>query len=458
MKQNSMLIRNTMTMTFFNDGYNAIKILPADVRVVDGIIREVDRNLESHGEEIVDGQGKLCVPGLVNGRSRSLTSRISKGLAEDMNFDRYGNTSLFTRVNPYVNIALELLDQDELSDVMALSIYEAIDSGTTTLFEHCVGGAFESFLRLCDVVGLRTIAAPMLMSRTTLTEADAYGVYDKGIPSDEDGLLKWNRKLVDRYREGRVRAAMGLGSVDNASEQLIRRAAENAMETNGILMVTVDETRHEREMCIFRHGASPVEVLCRNHALHEKTLLGGLQHTSAEDRKTIRHMSSQAVVCLYQAMLDAELIPFIDFLIDDVHTIIGTGRCSVDMMAQMRMMTLAGKLGCGKRYQMRSQDAFYAATVGGGRSVGENFGRLEPGCPGDLILIDMSHPRFHPLILPVKELVYQVTSADVSDVVVDGRFLKRNGKVLFADAKALNTKAEKAMNKVFERARETGVL
>ena len=127
-------------------------------------------------------------------------------------------------------------------------------------------------------------------------------------------------------------------------------------------------------------------------------------------------------------------------------------------MAQMRMIALAGKLGCAKRYQMRSQDAFYAATVGGGRAIGENFGRLEPGCEADLILIDISHPRFHPYILPVKELVYQTNSSDVTDVIVEGRFLKRNGKVLWANPSELNAKAEQAMEKVWQRAREVGAL
>lgn len=453
-----LLIKNVQTMTFFNDGYNAIKILPADVLIENGKIKEIDRNLNDADAQVVDGGGKLCVPGLINGRSRSLASRVSKGLAEDIRVDRYGNTPLYTRVNPYINIALEILSEEELQDVLAPSLYEAVDSGTTTLFEHCTGAELPSFLRLCDRVGLRTIAAPMLMSRTTLPEADAWGNYDKGVPSDETALLQWNRTLADEYSSGRVRAVMGLGSVDTTSELLIRRAAQHAMDTSGILMVSVDETKHEREQSYHKYGASPIEVLCRNHALHEKTLLGGLQHTSPEDRKTISHFHAQAVTCLYQAMLDAELIPFIDFLIDDVHTIIGTGRCSVDMMAQMRMIALAGKLGCAKRYQMRSQDAFYAATVGGGRAIGENFGRLEPGCEADLILIDISHPRFHPYILPVKELVYQTNSSDVTDVIVEGRFLKRNGKVLWANPFELNAKAEQAMEKVWQRAREVGAL
>ena len=455
---NKVLIQNVLTMTFFNDGYNAIKILPADILIENGIILDIDRDLHDSEANVINGRGRLCIPGLVNGRSRSLASRVSKGLAEDMRFDLYGNTPVYTRVNPYINIALEVLNNEELMDVLSLSVYEAIESGTTTLMEHCTGKEMQAFLQVADKAGIRTICAPMLSSFSKLPTGDSEGNIDYGDPGDENALLDWNRKLVDQYRYGRIRAAMGLGSVDTCSESLISKAAYHAMDTNEILMITADETRAEREASLRKYGASPIEVLSRNHALHEKTLLGGLQHTSPEDRKIIRYTHSQAVTCLYQAMLDAELIPFIDFLIDDIHTIVGTGRCSVDMMAQMRIIALAGKLGFGKRYQMRSQDVFYATTVGGGRALQEDFGRLESGCAADLIFIDISHPKYHPFILPVKELTYQTNPSDVTDVMVDGQFIKRDGIVLFGQKHVLVEKAEKAMEKVWMRARETDVL
>ena len=74
-------------------------------------------------------------------------------------------------------------------------------------------------------------------------------------------------------------------------------------------------------------------------------------------------------ICPLQSMLDAQTSPFIDFLIDDVPTIVGSGRCSVDMTQHIFAAVVNGKLESGKRYQMRAQDAFYAVTVGGGRAM-----------------------------------------------------------------------------------------
>ena len=164
------------------------------------------------------------------------------------------------------------------------------------------------------------------------------------------------------------------------------------------------------------------------------------------------------MICPLQSMLDAQTSPFIDFLIDDVPTIVGSGRCSVDMTQHIFAAVVNGKLESGKRYQMRAQDAFYAVTVGGGRAMQMPIGELEVGCKADIILIDLHSPKFHPLAMPVKELVYNLRAEDVSDVIIQGEIRKRNGRVLGADPEKLVKDAEAAMDLVWKQARTTGVL
>ena len=107
---------------------------------------------------------------------------------------------------------------------------------------------------------------------------------------------------------------------------------------------------------------------------------------------------------------------------------------------------------------MRAQDAFYAVTVGGGRAMQMPIGELEVGCKADIILIDLHSPKFHPLAMPVKELVYNLRAEDVSDVIIQGEIRKRNGRVLGPDPEKLVKDAEAAMDLVWKQARTTGVL
>lgn len=105
-----LLIKDCSLVTFFNDGYNAIKILEnIDLLVEDGTIRTMDRNIEADCETI-DAEGKLAVPGFVNGRSRCLASKMTKAIAEDLKFDLYGNTPLYTRVRQSRNIHSNKID------------------------------------------------------------------------------------------------------------------------------------------------------------------------------------------------------------------------------------------------------------------------------------------------------------------------------------------------------------
>ncbi len=455
-----LLIKNCTLATFFNDGYNAIKILEhADILISDGKIAKIDRNIKADCEQL-DGTGKLAVPGLVNGRSRSLAYLLSKDIADDKDHDRYGNTPLYTRVNPYINIALDILCDSQLADLLRLGLYLAIDSGTTTLFEQCSLRELPIFLEQCSLSGVRSVAFPMLMSRTRLPEADAWGTFDDDLEEvDEDEMLDQVEKMIRRYPAGgMVQAGIGLHSVDTLTPSLMRKAADRAYRSDRKLMVTMNETLHERQVCEERYGMSPARLLHKNHVLHSYTLVCGNQYTDHEERMILKGANAKAVVCPLQSLLDARTTPFIDLLIDDVPVLTGSGRCSIDMTQQMRASAINGKLESGKRYQMRAQDAFYASTIGGGRVMGMPIGGLEEGCMADINLIDLQSPKYHPLVMPVKELVYNTEAGDIKDVIIDGVIRKRNGSVVGMDKKDIIEKADKVMETVWEKAREVGAF
>jgi guanine deaminase len=68
---------------------------------------------------------------------------------------------------------------------------------------------------------------------------------------------------------------------------------------------------------------------------------------------------------------------------------------------------------------------------------GERLGRIETGAKGDLILLPLDSPALTPLHDPVRQLVYGVPSADIRNVVVDGRVVVADGKPVGVDVARL---------------------
>src|SRR5262249_60820996 len=83
------------------------------------------------------------------------------------------------------------------------------------------------------------------------------------------------------------------------------------------------------------------------------------------------------------------------------------------------------------------------ATQSGARAVqlAGQIGALAVGMRADLVLYDLTAPRWVPLNDPVQHLVHVEDGRAVDTVLVDGRVVVEQGKVLTFDAAALIAEA-----------------
>jgi 5-methylthioadenosine/S-adenosylhomocysteine deaminase len=92
------------------------------------------------------------------------------------------------------------------------------------------------------------------------------------------------------------------------------------------------------------------------------------------------------------------------------------------------------------------------ATLGGARALGmeDRLGSLEVGKRADLVVVSRDAPRLHPMYDAVSHLVYVAKGADVRDVVIEGRVVMQDRKVLTLDEAAVVREAEALRAKVVE--------
>lgn len=94
------------------------------------------------------------------------------------------------------------------------------------------------------------------------------------------------------------------------------------------------------------------------------------------------------------------------------------------------------------------------ATIDAAKALGmeKEIGSLEAGKKADIILVDWFKPHLVPMNMPVYRLVYYANGEDVSTVLVDGRVLMRDRKVLTVDEEKILTAAQRESDLAVNRA------
>ena len=83
------------------------------------------------------------------------------------------------------------------------------------------------------------------------------------------------------------------------------------------------------------------------------------------------------------------------------------------------------------------------ATLGSARVLGmeAEIGSLEVGKKADVIVVDLNRPHLQPVYNVVSQLVYSAVGADVRDVVIDGRIVMQNRRLLTLDEERILAEA-----------------
>jgi 5-methylthioadenosine/S-adenosylhomocysteine deaminase len=137
--------------------------------------------------------------------------------------------------------------------------------------------------------------------------------------------------------------------------------------------------------------------------------------------------------------LASGIAPVPDFLAAGIAVALGTDGCaSNNDLDLFGAMDFTAKLHKVHRADPTAADAaavLHAATRGGAVALGlaEQTGSIEVGKKADLIVLDGTAPHLVPLYNPVSQLVYAARGADVRWVIVDGRLLMDDRRLLTID-------------------------
>jgi len=97
-------------------------------------------------------------------------------------------------------------------------------------------------------------------------------------------------------------------------------------------------------------------------------------------------------------------------------------------------------------------DVFNAATLGGARAIGrDDLGRIAVGAKADLLFFNAASTWMVPLRDPIKNVVYSAQASDVHTVMVNGKVVLRDGKMLTVDEPAVNRALQEAGERMWPK-------
>ena len=386
------------------------------------------------GRDTIALAGDLVIPGLVNAHTHA-PMVLFRGIADDMDLMDWLRNYIFPAEAR--NVTPEFVRAG-----MRLAALEMIRSGTTTFFDMYY---FEDAVaEVVKQAGMRAVLAATLIE---IEAPDGKTVADQARAA-EAFLTRWQGDPL-------ITPAVGPHSPYLCGPDTLRIARELADRHKAPVLIHLSESPFEQKIVAERYHKTSTELL-RDAALLRKGLVGN--HgvwLSPEDRKLLLDAGAGVAHCPQSNMkLASGAAPVNAMMNEGVRLGLGTdGAASnndLDMFEEMATAALLGKHSTGDPKATPAAKVLEMATLGGARAIGmeDRFGSLETGKRADVTIVGIDAFRMHPLFDPVSHLVYAAKGADVRHVIIDGRVVMRDRKVLTLDADAVVAEADRMRQQV----------
>lgn len=410
----------------------------AAVAVKDGLVLAVGDRAEVEAahepEQTLDMSGKLLLPGLVNGHTH-LPMTLLRGFADDLPLMEWLEKHIWP---------VEFQLTDEMLAIGAdLGCAELIRTGCTAFLngyfhEHVTGDA-------ADRCGLRAVLGEGF-----------FGFPSPHFPTAEDC---WNvvRDLDARYAaHPRLRTAVTPHAVFTVPPDDLVAGFALAEELDVPWQIHLAESPTETAVCLEKHGKRPVELLHGLGLLTERTTLHHCVDVTESEIALLAEAGSKVVHNPASNFKLASGMSPVQKMLDAGVTVgLGTDGASsnnqLNMFREMGLAALMGKVRSDDASAVGAQAALDMATVGSAACLGwPELGRIEAGCPADMIALDLASPNLMPVFNHASHVVYAATGMETCMTMVAGQVLHLYGNFLSMDVTTLKTEACKATNWVLK--------
>ena len=388
----------------------------------------------------IDARDKLVMPGLVNVHNHT-PLMITRGMIEDLGF-----APMFTAGIPQGH----RLTEGEATALSRLGVYEMLRTGSTTIVDFYRYP--EALAKAHAELGSRAVIAGRIHDADP--EALTQKRYDYSVAIGAASIAE-NVALVERWQghdNGRIRCDFAPHAPDTCSDDLLREVAGLVQRYGGNVHTHVCQSPIEVSQTQARSGRSPVEVLNAAGLLDQRLIAAHCIHVTADDEAALGAAKATMAYTPIGNAKTGRIAPAASIARHGARMALCTDTFSGDMFEAMRWAVAMQRIR-GEKDGLNARTALRWATQGGAEALGlgDEIGSVTVGKKADLVLLDLSEPTLAPVIDGFGALVWSGNGNNVKTVMIDGRVVIEDGRLLSADGAELVREAQKVAEALWAR-------
>ena len=397
-------------------------------------------------DEIYDARNLTLIPGLIQTHVH-LSQTLFKGLAEGLPLLDWLRLKIFPLENAH--------NKESLQAAARLSINELFLSGTTTMLDMGTLRYGEVVLSEMISSGIRGFSGKCLI--------DVNDLYPAFKSSTEDEI-KSMINLAQSFHnsgDGRIKYSFSPRFVLSCTGKLLKETKEIMKDFPGSVYHThSSESKNEIEEVRKRFHKENIDYFDSIGVLDDHTVLAHCVHTSDDERKMLKEKNTKIAHCPSANLkLGSGIAPIPQYLKDGISVTLGADGApcnnNLSIFNEMRLASLIQKPIYGAEV-MDAKTIFRMATIEGAKALHlENeTGSIEVGKKADLALIDLdsySNSYTDDDDAIYSDIVFSSTSENIKGVMVDGKWVVKEGKSLVYEQEKLISKGGEELRQLLKR-------
>ena len=376
---------------------------------------------EYSAKETFDCKGKILMPGMVNAHTH-VPMTLLRGIADDLRLDVWLQGYMWP-------VEREFASPEFIRLGTSIACGELIRSGVTTFndmyfYEDDVATATAQ-------AGMRGVCGQSILKFPTPDAAS----YEDAMEKARDYIKKWKGHPL-------IVPSIAPHAPYTTTPEILRETADLAKEFDIPLHIHLAETSFEVENMRNENGMPVIPYVRKQGLFEAKVIAAHCVHIDMGEIRTLHHAGAGVSHNPSSNLkLASGFAPVVKMLEAGVNVGIGTdGPASnndLDMFEEVRLTAFVAKAVTNDPTSLPASQALLMATRLGAQAlhIGHLTGSLTPGRRADLILVDLSPLHNSPSFRrssdnAYAQIVYASKSTDVTDVMVNGKWLMRERKLL----------------------------